>query len=76
MMHPNQAAPSLGDDLLTEGEAARLRRQSKRTLQAERLRGGGCPYVKLGRSVRYRKSDVLAFIEANLRNAAEPPGDK
>lgn len=43
-----------GDDLLTEAEAAELRRQSVRTLQAERVRGGGCPFVKLGRSVRYR----------------------
>jgi hypothetical protein len=45
------------DELLTESEAARLRRQSVRTLQAERLRGDGCPFVKLGRSVRYRRSD-------------------
>ena len=73
-MHPNQNAPS--DDLLTEGEAARLRRQSVRTLQAERLRGTGCTYVKLGRSVRYRHSDVMAYIEANLRKATEPTGDK
>jgi hypothetical protein len=71
-MHPNQAAPAVGDDLLTEGEAARLRRQSVRTLQAERLRGDGCAYVKLGRSVRYRRADVLSFIEGNLRKATEP----
>jgi hypothetical protein len=55
------------DDLLTEAEAAHLRRQSIRTLQAERLRNDGCPYVKLGRSVRYRRSDVLKFIEAHVR---------
>jgi hypothetical protein len=57
------------DDLLTEGEAAQLRRQSIRTLQAERLRGGGCPFVKLGRSVRYRRSDVLGFIAANVKTS-------
>ena len=55
------------NDLLTEAEAARLRRQSIRTLQAERVRGGGCPFVKLGRSVRYRRADVLRFIEANVK---------
>ncbi|WP_315701860.1 MULTISPECIES: helix-turn-helix domain-containing protein [unclassified Bradyrhizobium] len=54
-------------DLLTEIEAAQLRRQSVRTLQAERVRGGGCPFVKLGRSVRYRRADVLTFIAANLK---------
>jgi Helix-turn-helix domain len=63
------------DELLTENEAAQLRRQSVRTLQAERVRGGGCPHVKLGRSVRYRRSDVLKFIENNVRTStSESPG--
>jgi hypothetical protein len=75
-MHPNSSPSDQPDKLLTEAEAAKLRRQSVRTLQAERLRGSGCTYVKLGRSVRYRASDVLAFIEANLHKATEPTGDK
>lgn len=76
-MHPSPSQATHGvDDLLTEGEAAQLRRQSIRTLQAERLRGVGCSYVKLGRSVRYRRADVLAYIEANLRTATETAGDK
>jgi hypothetical protein len=54
-------------DLLTEIEAAKLRRQSVRTLQAERVRGGGCPFVKLGRSVRYRRADVQRFIDGNIK---------
>jgi hypothetical protein len=57
------------DHLLTEIEAAQLRRQSVRTLQAERLHGGGCFFVKLGRSVRYRRSDVLRFIESRVRSS-------
>jgi hypothetical protein len=60
------------DSLLTEIEAAQLRKQSVRTLQAERLRGGGCPYAKLGRSVRYRRSDVLRFIEDRVRPSTGP----
>lgn len=54
------------DDLINEIEAARMRGQSVRTLQMERLRGSGCRYVKLGRSVRYRRRDVLAFIDARI----------
>jgi hypothetical protein len=74
-MHSNQTT-STDDDLLNEREAAQLRRQSVRTLQAERLRGEGCAYVKLGRSVRYRRCDVTAFIEANLHQNSKPaPGD-
>ncbi|WMT73937.1 DNA-binding protein [Bradyrhizobium sp. Ash2021] len=53
-------------DLITEIEAARMRCQSVRTLQMERLRGSGCRYVKMGRSVRYRRSDVLAFIASRV----------
>ena len=54
------------DDLITEHEAARMRGQSVRTLQMERLRGSGCRYVKLGRSVRYRRNDVLEFIDSRV----------
>jgi hypothetical protein len=38
------------------------------TAQLEKLRwaGGGVPFVKLGRSVKYRKTDVLEFIEARV----------
>jgi hypothetical protein len=62
------------DELITEVEAAMLRCQSPRTLQAERLHGDGCEYVKLGRSVRYRRSDVLRFIAARVvRSASETP---
>jgi hypothetical protein len=59
--------PSDTLELITESEAARLRRQSERTLQSERQRGGGCPFVKLGHSVRYRRADVLIHIAANIK---------
>lgn len=38
------------------------------TALLEKLRwsGGGVPFVKLGRSVKYRKTDVLDFIEARV----------
>jgi hypothetical protein len=60
---------TVSDELMTESEAARRRHQSIRTLQAERLRGDGCPFVKLGRSVRYRRSDVERFIESNVKTS-------
>ena len=58
-----------GDQLLTEIDAAQLRCQSVRTLQAERLRGDGCAYVKIGRSVRYRRGDVMQFISERVRTS-------
>lgn len=35
--------------------------------------GGGPTYVKLGRKVFYRRSDVEAWIEANLRTRTDEP---
>lgn len=61
------------DALLTERQAAAFRGQSVKTLQNERVRGDGCPYVKLGRSVRYRRRDLVAFVEAHLRRSTSQP---
>lgn len=37
------------------------------TLEAWRVRGGGPRFLKLGRSVRYRQTDLDAFIESAAR---------
>lgn len=55
------------NQLMTEKEAAELICYSQRALQNWRLRGGGPKYVKIGRSVRYQRSDVLEFIEERKR---------
>jgi predicted DNA-binding transcriptional regulator AlpA len=39
-----------------------------RTLTSLRTKGGGPRYVKLGRLVKYRKSDLDAFIAAGVRD--------
>ncbi len=62
-------------ELLTEHEAADLLRLKVKTLQARRVSGGGVPFVKMGRSVRYRRSDVLAFIAAHIRTSTAAAAD-
>jgi len=52
--------------LLNQSEAARLLRLSERTLERLRLIGGGPVYVKAGRSVRYRQSDIEAWIAQRI----------
>ena len=42
---------------------------STRTMQRWRLEGVGPTFVKLGRMVRYRKSDLDAFLEARVRSS-------
>ena len=52
--------------LLTQSEAARVLRLSERTLERLRLQGGGPLYVKAGRAVRYRETDLEAWIAARV----------
>ena len=48
---------------LNEREVAHLTGRALSTLRNERFRGCGIPYVKVGRSVRYSRSDVFQFME-------------
>ena len=60
--------PSLSDDpdhLLREEDVAELLNLSVRTLQSWRLRSCGPPFVQVGRAIRYRRRDLVAWIEAN-----------
>jgi hypothetical protein len=52
-------------ELLTEIHAADLLRLSVRTLQAWRTQRVGPAFVRAGRAIRYRRRDLIAWIEAN-----------
>jgi hypothetical protein len=54
------------NELLTSTEYARLRRCSLRTLDRERANRSGCPYVRLGGRLFYRRSDIDRFIETRI----------
>jgi predicted DNA-binding transcriptional regulator AlpA len=62
------------DALLKEQEVADLLGLSVRTLQSWRIRLAGPPFVQVGRAIRYRRRDLVAWIDANtvggLRRAA------
>lgn len=50
------------EPLWDEQTCAEHRGQPVSTLQKERVRGDGPPFVKIGRLVRYRPEDVRAWI--------------
>jgi len=50
-------------EYLTEREVSKLTSRALSTLRNDRGAGRGFPYVKWGRFVRYRKRDVMAFME-------------
>lgn len=65
---PAQADRAYLDQLVNEHEAAQALGFTIRALQNWRVRGGGPKFVKISRrSVRYRRRDLLAWIEAHIR---------
>lgn len=53
------------DRLLTRLEVGERYGIPKRYLELAKIRGEGPAYVRVGRLVRYREADVVAWIEAN-----------
>jgi predicted DNA-binding transcriptional regulator AlpA len=60
-MMPNPSQPE--DSVLVEAAAAEFLGLSVRTLQQWRVSGRGPQFLKMGRSVRYRKSQLVRFLE-------------
>ena len=58
-MHPSND-PKL--QTFNEAEAGLIVGLTPKALQSRRWRGEGPAYIKVGRLVRYRMSDLLAFL--------------
>jgi hypothetical protein len=52
------------NQLLTDRDLEKITGRARSTLQKDRVAGSGIPFVRLGRLVRYRPSDVSAFLDA------------
>jgi excisionase family DNA binding protein len=67
----NPAASRLGSrdvpDLLTQQQLAEELQVSVRTLERWRREGTGPPWVRVGRSPRYRRQDLDRWLEATRR---------
>jgi hypothetical protein len=57
------------DGLLVEIHAADMLKVSSRTLQAWRTSRKGPPFVRAGRAIRYRRRDLISWIEVNTVSA-------
>lgn len=49
---------------LTEKQVSTITGRALSTLRNERFLGKGIPYIKIGKSVRYKYDDVISFMEA------------
>ena len=52
-------------EYITEVEVSNITKIALSTLRNHRFLNRGIPYVKFGRSVRYRLSDVIEFMEGH-----------
>jgi predicted DNA-binding transcriptional regulator AlpA len=52
--------------LLTQREAASFLQLSERTLERFRVAGLGPKFVRVGRSIRYRLTDIETFIASRV----------
>lgn len=63
---------AVGEQLLTTEELAVFLGVSSQILKINRMTESGIPFIRLGRSIRYRLSDVETHLAANtVRGAAK-----
>jgi len=53
--------------LFNQKQVAEMLKVSTKTLEYYRWKGIGPHFVKVGRHVRYRRSDLVAFIEQKIK---------
>lgn len=58
------------DELIRDTSAAEMLGQTRGTLATWRSQGRGPAFVKLGRSVFYRRADIHSFVAAQRRDPA------
>jgi excisionase family DNA binding protein len=61
------------DSLLDQKTAAKLLGVSVRTLERHRITGTGPRFARLGRLIRYRRSDLDDWVQASLRTSTSHP---
>jgi predicted DNA-binding transcriptional regulator AlpA len=73
MKHDGGHAPPI-EPLLTEDDLAAVTGEAVKTLRKRRLQGTGCPFIRIGRLVRYRPADVRQWLASMrpLRSTSEP----
>ena len=55
-------------EVLTTEQAADYLQVSKQKLEIDRHHGRGVVFTKIGRLIRYRKSDIDSYLAGNVRH--------
>ena len=70
----NHSRPAITEGALPTPEAAASTGMSPKTLETMRCRGGGPPFVKLGRRVVYRREDLDVWLAVRVRKSTSDAG--
>lgn len=71
---PATPSPSANPEFLTTDEAAAMLRLSPRTLEKQRVLGGGPRFRKFGARVVYAAVDLRAWADSNTYGMTSDPG--
>jgi excisionase family DNA binding protein len=63
------------EPFLDERQLAKLLNVSPRTLQNKRVTGGGIPFVRIGKAIRYSPEDVAKYLEQHKLTSTSPIKD-
>lgn len=63
------------EQFLNEKQLAEMLNIQSETLRNWRWEGKGPIFIKIGRNVRYRMSDVLNYINGNVRTSTTDTGE-
>lgn len=69
-MATQQSSPGVLDELLTSQQVADYRGTTTGVLAQERFNGVGPRFIRDGRRIRYRASDIRAYLDANTVETA------
>jgi len=69
LKHEAQLNNNPAATLLTSRELAAMLGLKPRTVDMMRVSADGCPYIKIGRLVRYRLSDVELWLSQHERRS-------
>jgi hypothetical protein len=64
------------DQLLTEDDVSRVTGRAVSTLQKDRCVGGGIPFIRVGRLVRYRASDLETYLASLPAHSSTTEADE
>jgi hypothetical protein len=70
----SSAGETYPDEIFDQQDVADWLKVSPKCLESWRLKGHGPKFLRIGRLVRYRRRDVVAYLDGQLRRSTSDAG--